>query len=191
MPGLTGNPNVSLCCVDCQQPAPNSQSQAQENKVIHMIKKQNNVNISLAERYTTAHCSCRKKKKELKEMLPIHRGAGETKQLNIGSKSVYPSKGWSISLKTLLNLVFVVPRTEWWSRRSVLVLSTSGWSSPHRRCPEWTPEARPRALWETVTGTSLKTGTGTVVIFWGRNKFPKSIPWTHIMCMFVKLKCRQ
>lgn len=133
-------------------------------------------------------------KKELKEMLPIHRGVGETKQLNIGSKSVYPSKGWSISLKTLLNLVFVVPRTEWWSHRSVLVLSTSGWSSPHRHCPEWTPEARPRALWETITGTSLKTGTGTVVIvviIWGRNKFPKSIPWIHIMCIFVKLKCRQ
>lgn len=65
------------------------------------------------------------------------------------------SKVWT---SLFVKLRSVVPRTEWWSRMSVLVLSTSGWSSPHRRCPEWTPEELPQALWETITGTFLKTG---------------------------------
>lgn len=156
MPGLTGDLNVSLCCVYCQQSASNSQSQTQENKVIHIKKPMWTLLWSC--------CMLQPQNKELKEMHPFHRMAGETKQLNTGSESVYCSKGWSIYLNTWLNLVLVVPRTEWWSRRSVLVLSTSGWSSPHRRCPEWTPEEQPQALWESITGTSLKTGD-TVRIF--------------------------
>lgn len=57
----------------------------------------------------------------------------------------------SINISQNFAKVCLLPRTEWWSRRSVLVLSTSGWFSPHRRCPEWTPEEQPQALWEIWT----------------------------------------
>lgn len=48
-----------------------------------------------------------------------------------------------------VSAALLVPRTAWWSRRSVLVLSTWGWSSPHKRCPEMTPAELRQALRET------------------------------------------
>jgi len=41
-----------------------------------------------------------------------------------------------------------LPRTAWWCRRYAPAPSTSARSSPHRRCPGWTLEGRPLALWQ-------------------------------------------
>lgn len=65
---------------------------------------------------------------------------------------------WLKKKKSLTELP-CVPRTGWWSRRFALVPSTSGWSSPRRRCPEWSPVEQHLALWEIIKHTfvSLKT----------------------------------
>lgn len=78
----------------------------------------------------------------LQRQLRCHTGAGGQRTLKVDEPILY---GWVASVTAPL----VVPRTEWWSRRSALVLSTSGWSSPHKRCPETSPAEPRQALQET------------------------------------------
>lgn len=73
----------------------------------------------------------------------------ETVEMSHRSWRTEDIRSWRADSVCTERVALVVPRTEWWSRRSALVLSTSGWSSPHKRCPETTPAALHQALQET------------------------------------------
>lgn len=74
------------------------------------------------------------------------RFVSETVEMSHRTEDIPSSRADSVSTE---QVALVVPHTEWWSHRSELVLSTSEWSSPHKRCPETIPVELRQALQET------------------------------------------